>query len=86
MIKTKFILNAVHQNFVVVIIRSIRTMKLSIPTMMMLLTLMMIGMMTTITGAIVTIVAVVPVVVVPVLRMIGTITTGMITWMINSSI
>ena len=26
MIKTKFVLNAVHQNFVVVIIRSIRTM------------------------------------------------------------
>lgn len=78
MIKTKFVLNAVHQNFVVVIIRSIRTMKLSSLFMMMILT-MMIRTMTTITGTIVTTVAVAPVVVAPVM-MIGT-----ITWMINPS-
>ena len=80
MIKTKFVLNAVHQNFVVVIIRSIRTMKLSSLFMMMILTTMMIRTMTTITGTIVTTVAVAPVVVVPVLIMIGT-----ITWTINPS-
>ena len=79
MIKTKFVLNAVHQNFVVVIIRSIRTMKLSSLSMMMILTMMMIRMMTTIAGTIVTTVAVAPVVVAPVM-MIGT-----ITWMINPS-
>ena len=78
MIKTKFVLNAVHQNFVVVIIRSIRTMKLSSLFMMMILT-MMIRTMATITGTIVTTVAVAPVVVAPVM-MIGT-----ITWMINPS-
>lgn len=78
MIKTKFVLNVVHQNFVVVIIRSIRTMKLSSLFMMMILT-MMIRTMTTITGTIVTTVAVAPVVVAPVM-MIGT-----ITWMINPS-
>lgn len=78
MIKTKFVLNAVHQNFVVLIIRSIRTMKLSSLFMMMILT-MMIRTMTTITGTIVTTVAVAPVVVAPVM-MIGT-----ITWMINPS-
>ena len=78
MIKTKFVLNAVHQNFVVLIIRSIRTIKLSSLFMMMILT-MMIRTMTTITGTIVTTVAVAPVVVAPVM-MIGT-----ITWMINPS-
>lgn len=78
MIKTKFVLNAVHQNFVVVIIRSIRTMKLSSLFMMMILT-MMIRTMTTITGTIVTTVAVAPVVVAPVMMI------GKITWMINPS-
>lgn len=85
MIKTKFVLNAVHQSFVVVIIRSIRTMKLSSLFMMMILTLMMIRTKTAITGVTVTIVAVAPVVVVPVLMMIGMIITETITWIINPS-
>ncbi len=85
MIKTKFVLNAVHQSFVVVIIRSTRTMKLSSLFMMMILTLMMIRTKTAITGVTVTIVAVAPVVVVPVLMIIWMIITGTITWMINPS-